>query len=300
VTARVATALLVAGAGLMLSGCVAAVIPVIAAGTIAKKKMDQNKTPDTPQPTTGPRWTKSAEVAPPVAGSSTSDVPAPVPLETVELLPPPVALGTPGAGVAAPAAALSGSYSALVSFALNEADRLSAGEAMASQMLIKDFDIDKPKYQDCASGRAAVALDFDDAGGTAGDTPLPGLGAGLGQLRKAGVAILWFTNIGAAGTFAIRDQMKESGLDPEGADRIYARAKPSDRKQTLRQDAARDYCIVALAGDTKTDLEEAYGYLRDPELGHAIDRKWNAGWFLLPPPFVAQSKKEEANALDSR
>lgn len=278
----------------MLSGCVAAVIPVVAAGTIAKKKIDHRNRPDAPQALAGPRWTKAASTP----GSAAT--PPATKLDAAALVPPPGAAQTPGAGIAVPKPAEGGDYAALIAFALNEADRLSMGEAIQSQMLVKEFDIDNPKYQECSNGRAAVALDLDDASGAPGDTLVPGLEAGLAQLRKAGIAILWFTDAAGAGMPSIRERLKASGLDPLATDRIYARAAPVDRKQTLRQAAARDYCIVALAGDTKTDLEEAYAFLRDPELGHAIDRKWNAGWFLLPPPFVAQPKKEEANALDPR
>ncbi len=290
---RVAAVLALAGACLMLSGCVAAVIPVVAGATIAKKKLDKDKATETEQPATGPRWTKTA--------GAPSAAPEPA-VQMAAIAPPPVALLAPGAGApAAPQGPAAGeSYSAFISFALNEADRLGAGEAIQSQLLVKDFDIDNPKYQECTNGHAAVMLDLDNAGGGAGDTPAPGLADGLAQLRKAGVSILWLTDAATSDQLAIRARLKASGLDATGADRIYARSQPADRKQLFRLSAARDYCVVAMAGDVKTDLEEAYGYLRDPELGHAIDRKWNAGWFLLPPPLQTEPKKEEAHALDPR
>lgn len=52
------------------------------------------------------------------------------------------------------------------------------------------------------------------------------------------------------------------GLDPERTDRLLLIREPGDRKQVRRQDAARDWCILAMAGGSKGDFEEAFDYLR--------------------------------------
>jgi hypothetical protein len=52
----------------------------------------------------------------------------------------------------------------------------------------------------------------------------------------------------------------------------------------LREDAQRDVCVIAIAGDRKGDFDELFDYLRDPASGESLDYLLGAGWFILPPP----------------
>jgi hypothetical protein len=52
----------------------------------------------------------------------------------------------------------------------------------------------------------------------------------------------------------------------------------------LRQQASEDVCIVAIAGDERSDFDELYDYLRDPNGAPALEEMIGSGWFIVPPP----------------
>ncbi len=145
------------------------------------------------------------------------------------------------------------------------------------------------------SRATAVLIDIDD--GTAGPDPMladttlparlaaePGLAAELARLRAAGVAVLWLSDHGFESDYAVYAHLQASGLDSAGRDPLYAQMAPGDRKQGRRQEVAGRYCVLAVAGDKRSDAEEAYDYLLRPELAAPLEPLWNNGWFILPLP----------------
>ena len=55
-------------------------------------------------------------------------------------------------------------------------------------------------------------------------------------------------------------------------------------KQTRRDDFARAYCVVAMAGDERADFDELFAYLRDPTAALPLEKLVGQGWFIVPPP----------------
>ena len=83
---------------------------------------------------------------------------------------------------------------------------------------------------------------------------------------------------------AVAEALKTSGLDPAGSDPLLLVRDHDDRKQSLREDAQRDVCVIAIAGDRKGYFDELFDYLRDPRSGEALDYLLGSGWFIAPPP----------------
>jgi len=146
-----------------------------------------------------------------------------------------------------------------------------------------------PKLRGCQSkSPPAVLIDLDRAAAPfdpAAQHPAPpGLAAGLARLRQQGMVVAWITSAPASEVGQVAEALQSSGLDPEGVDPLLLVRSPEDRKQVLRQQANRDVCVVAIAGDRKGDFDELFDYLRDPASASAFDGLIGQGWFLVPPP----------------
>ncbi len=266
----------------LLSGCVAAALPVIAAGVMARDELRGRKTAEQRSEI------REAEVAQVVTASA-------APSEAArDGAPVTVILRTDDDALPSTSP---GDYAPFARFATDLQQRRAAGEAITSAVLVRNFAIERPAYVECDARPPAVIIDLDPADtgpnqqifAVAPDrviSPVPGLTARLADLREAGVAILWLTDHDAETVPAIAETLRTSGIDPTGVDRIYATPLGGGRKQERRLDLASAWCILAIAGDRRGDAEEAYDYLRSPEAALMIDTRWEAGWFLVPPPLV--------------
>jgi hypothetical protein len=140
----------------------------------------------------------------------------------------------------------------------------------------------------CAESQPAVIVDLDD--GTApfapGDAIVPsaGLAEGLARLREADIVVLWLSQADANHVREVADALQLSGLDPTGHDPLLLMRNREDRKQTLRQEANLDVCVIAIAGDRRGDFDELYDYLRNPDLALGLEGMIGSGWFLAPVP----------------
>lgn len=164
-----------------------------------------------------------------------------------------------------------------------------AGKAGGRSVLLESgTSIDLPALRNCDHKPPAVIVDLDEE--TKPFVPnlttvtSPGLVEGLARLRAAGVVVLWITALPAGEVSQVAEALRHSGLDPEGTDPLLLARSPGDRKQLLREDAARDVCVIAIAGDRKGDFDELFDYLRDQSSGQSLDYLLGAGWFIVPPP----------------
>ena len=140
----------------------------------------------------------------------------------------------------------------------------------------------------CAENQPAVIVDLDNgaapfAPGNA-IVPSPGLAEGLARLREADIVVLWLSQADANHVREVADALQLSGLDPTGHDPLLLMRNPEDRKQTLRQEANLDVCVIAIAGDRRGDFDELYDYLRNPDLALGLEGMIGSGWFLAPVP----------------
>lgn len=274
---------------LALSGCVAAAIPVIAAGGIAKGEIDKRDTPGTPPPT--------AASLPPAEIAAAAPVPAETPPPALPALPGPTAPlpGTPpvAAPVAAPFAVEAGGYTDFIRFAAAQAARDPVTSPRNSALLASSASM-RPVTQECGILPPAIIIDLDPAGSKLSAAAAlgndPALAAGLAQLRSAEVTVFWASAASAVEAGRIRENLLAAGLDPWGRDPLLLMRRSDDRKELRRRETGKTHCIVAIAGDVRSDFDELFDFLRDPAAAAPLDELIGKGWFLTPP--LAATMKE--------
>ena len=143
----------------------------------------------------------------------------------------------------------------------------------------------------CGNTQPAVVIDLDH-GPTAfspqsAGPPSPGLVEALARLREAGVVVLWISGADANLVAEVGEALRRTGLDPAGRDPLLLTLGEDDRKQTLREEANEDLCIVAIAGDQRTDFDELFDYLRNPDAAAGFESLIGSGWFVTPAPLAS-------------
>jgi 5'-nucleotidase (lipoprotein e(P4) family) len=165
------------GTAWALSGCVAAIAPVLAAGMIGKNQLKHNTAPDLPGATA------QAAATPPAAPAT---APAPAPIVTasraeepqavaVAQTPPPTPAAAPApvAGTITPGmqflyasgegAALSvQAYRGLIDMMIARSSDRAVGLKVWSAVLTPDATLAAPKFEDCGAKPLAVVLDVDE------------------------------------------------------------------------------------------------------------------------------------------
>ncbi len=184
-----------------------------------------------------------------------------------------------------------GAYTDFAQYALAQAQPMSGGAARSSVVYDPASSLEAPRYLACDQLAPAVLIDLDPATGAfsparAGGAA-PGLGDALVAVRAAGLVVLWATDLPVTLAPEVYRTLRASGLDPEGTDRLLLNRTSDERKELRKRAAARDYCIVAVAGDKRGDFAELYDYLRDPAAAAALEPRFGAGWFMVPPALGA-------------
>lgn len=292
----------------LLSGCVAALLPLAAAGAIGKGEIDRAKARreivaagavDLAQPivTVG----KDDEIAEYLAKSEPEQEKFSGQGEGVEIAEVDVDDDTrkylsrffkpigPGASP----------FAGFAAHALEKAAKLEAGEGVESVVLIPRVDIFKPKTIGCGGKPLAVAIDLDneqDSDWASAQTLYRqnGLIEALRSLRVAEISVIWISDQPVAAAQTISAILKDGGLsETEADDFLFLDRGGEDRKQVRRWDAARNYCIVAIAGDERADFDELYDYLRNPDGAISLEHMFDNGWFITPPPLVIAPDTDE-------
>jgi hypothetical protein len=281
-TAKSKWALLcVAAASLALSGCVAALVPIAAGGIIAKKQID------------GRSRARKAEAAmeQQAASDSTVQTSGEV-LDTQPVIPQQQVNGadTPAAMRATERLLFSNvrhPYLAMIIYALEQAERRRAGEAVRSAVLIEDVSLADPKVMECGGKQLAVIIDLDEAkdAGAPAAVNAGDLSVLLETLREADIRIAWLSgdNEGAVQSRIAALQLGDAPAI-KNQDLILFARKGGLRKQERRWELAKDHCVLAIAGDRNGDFDELYDYLRKADLAIRLEAFANRGWFNLPAP----------------
>lgn len=270
---------------LPLGGCVAAAIPALAAsGMIVRGAADEDAQGETQPP---PRVEVAPEAAP---------APAPAAAPSGETAGP--GGSVPGAALAsAPAALPAGGeapaganpYAAFYRHALEQAGRDPVNAPRKSALLASPGSLE-PVTGDCAIRPPAVVVDLDPAANAvdiqaiAGNPPLAEV---LDELRQRDVEVFWISRRTALDAGQLRAKLLESGLDPRGRDGLLLMRRADDRKELRRRELAETRCVVAIAGDTRSDFDELFDFLRNPAAAAPLEQMIDAGWFLTPPPAPA-------------
>jgi hypothetical protein len=293
----------------LLGGCAAALVPVVAGGVMARKQLEGNgdksaerrdeatagselSPPAPPEripvftPETAPRGGLAGNVAPAAAAPAPIPPPEPAPEPTPAPSPAPAGLSP------RPGAAPGGSdpYAAFARHALEKGLVTRPGTARLSALVEQESLTGEPRLAECAAQPPAVLIDLDpgNAAFDLDNPPLaaPGLAERLAAVRASGLTVLWSASLPVAEAERLYTILQATGLDPQRTDRLLLLKPGQDRKQQRREAAARDWCIVAIAGDRRADFDEAFDYLRDPQgpVARALESHFGAGWFLAPPP----------------
>ena len=290
---------------LMLGGCAAAAIPLLAGTVIARKEATRGE--PKPEPTPSPKPVTpivevlTSDYSLPATGAQSATPPGLTPAALVTPAPPPAsqpvtpelvptaAPATPFAA-APPALASPGSYAAFASYAIARAVTPPSGTVRRSALVDQTTITSEPRFSDCGDSPPAVAIDLDK-GGKPFDLadapfPAPGLAEELARIRAAGITLLWSATLPVDSAQKLYTVLRASGLDPDRTDRLLLLRTADERKQLRRFAASRDWCIIAIAGDARGDFDELYDYLRDPSgpLAAALAPTFGDGWFLVPPP----------------
>jgi hypothetical protein len=289
----------------LTSGCVAAAIPVLAGGVLARKELAGPASAPAPAPaptatsaSLPPVVTLPAEAADEAAPASpeplTAELPASIatePAASPAAAPQPV----PALSIGAPAAGGVSAFAAFVTAAATAPPSFgppSSGAARLSVLIDAESLISGPKRLACAAQPLAVAINLDP--GTAkldlNDPPAaaPGLAEALSAIRSAGVRVFWTSALPVDKADRVYAILRATGLDLDGTDRLLLVRKAGETVQQRRLAAARDWCFVALAGDRPGDFEEALDFLRDPDgpTARAMQPLTGNGWFVIPDPIA--------------
>jgi hypothetical protein len=289
---RIAAAMLAASS---LSGCAVALIPVLAGGALATSAETDR---DDDASAADAARTAQVDVVLPGTSEPSPPAPAPAPAPVIAAAPPPPpppAPPPPAAGSAplatAPLAMLQltsfdPAFAQLSAFALGAVAAPAGGEPPLSAVLADPVELDGRRRPCLAEQAPVVVVDLDPAGGTfaapASVPALPEHAAALARMRAAGITIAWISRSAIIQTGAIRSALDTAGLDPRGQDVLMLASSPQDRKQSLLEALAGSACILAIAGDERTDFDERFRYLRDPAAGVELENLIGEGpWFLI-------------------
>jgi hypothetical protein len=252
-----------------LTGCVgAAVIPLLASGPLFGRHHVRAATPV-------PKSKAQRKTATPAAVDKPAQ-PAPTEASAGQPSEPPTADGEG----AAPEP-----WQAFFAYALASEDASGNVSSGRSVLLTPNPPINMPSLRDCHKPVPAVVIDLDDGATPFNPSALgrapAGVAEGLDKLRKAGIVVLWISQLPAARAADVAQALHASGLDPTGTDQLLLVRNPMDRKQLLREDAGEDVCIVAIAGDRRGDFDELFDYLRRPWEAFGLDAMLGNGWFMV-------------------
>jgi hypothetical protein len=284
---RQIASLLLLSCALSLSGCVAVVIPIAAAGMIGKQQIDAAK-----------KRTRQAEVTvgdtPPTR--LPPDQPAVVEVPTIEKVATTGNAPKPSqdAGLSAldrlAQSSIKNAYVPFARYALEQAGRRDRGEMVRSAVLVEQVSLLKPDTIYCGNLPMAVLIDIDIAPGTPAEIeiePQNGFGPLLQILRESGIRVMWTGDMTESAAAPILATLRK-GDDPalRDEDIVLLRDKNS-RKQEQKWQLARSNCVIAIAGDRKADFDELYLYLRNPDYAIRLESFMGRGWFDLPHPAAA-------------
>ncbi|NRD90244.1 hypothetical protein C8024_13405 [Sphingopyxis sp. BSNA05] len=195
-------------------------------------------------------------------------------------------------------------YASFAAHALKQSARLETGEGVESVVLVPRVDIFQPETMDCEGKPLAVLIDLDGpaaAGLLKAETLYRqnGLVEALNRLHFAQISVIWLSDHPVAASGRISAILNEAGFShSESDDFLFLDRGGEDRKQVRRWDAARNYCIVAIAGDNRADFDELYDYLLEPDGAITLNHMFDNGWFLTPPPLVEATKEMVAKPDD--
>ena len=188
-------------------------------------------------------------------------------------------------------AGLNNLYLPFARHALTEAARQQNGGMVRAVVLERDVSLINPRTVECGVKPLAAIIDLD----VAPDTPAQmeverqsGFSQLLQSMRDGGIRIIWIADADEARLRPILSLLREGEAPVINATDLFLVGLPgSYRKQERRWQLAQSHCVVAIAGDRKSDFDELYDYLRDQSYAIRLETFTGRGWFELPHPVAA-------------
>jgi hypothetical protein len=182
-------------------------------------------------------------------------------------------------------------YLPFARYALGEAAKREALGRVRSAVLVKNASLLEPKAIDCANKPLAAIIDLD----VAPDTPAQmdverqnGFAVLLQAMRDGDITIVWLAEASEARLKPITDLLREGDAPVmRDEDMVLIGLPKKTRKQERRWQLAQSHCVVAIAGDQRSDFDELYQYLRDQSYAIRLEAFMGKGWFELPHPVAA-------------
>lgn len=266
-------------AATQLGGCVAAaLVPIAASGAVAKRTADLS----------GENAGRKPKV---IVGQGTSQPPvpvesAPMPVQTSASsdLPPEPSIteaALPDTGDA---------FGAMADYVLAATGPDKPKGKRKSALIDQRSLATLPRTGNCTDQRGALLIDLDVGAKpfdlTDPPSPAPGLADRLRAIRGTGTAVVWIATLPESADGDLLTLLKATGLDPLGIDRTLLLRGREERKQQILNRADEDWCVLAIAGDRRSDFDEVFDYLRNPDgpVALALEQHIGVGWFLVPPP----------------
>lgn len=285
----------------LLSGCIAAAIPLAAAGALGKSQIDRTRQKagliearsKTVQPVVTVGKKTFADNVFTTDADSDSDVVATLPgpnddLKLADIVANPSATSTVDG-----LSNFAGTYQRFLSLSLERNTLWDDGQFNQSAVLVPRVSLVSPKTMACTGLPPAVIIDIDRGSSDKAD-PLPfkfaapGLPDVLDRLREEEISIIWLSARPAVQALTIINELKAGNLLRDGGtDFVSLNRSADDRKQLRRWAAAEIYCILGTMGDARGDFDELYDYLLDPDYAVALERNFGNGWFLFDDGFDA-------------
>jgi hypothetical protein len=182
-------------------------------------------------------------------------------------------------------------YLQFARYALGEAERREELGRVRGAVLVKNASLLEPKSIDCANKPMAAIIDLDIAPGTPAEMEIQrqnGFATLLQVMRDGGIDIVWLAEANEARLKPITDLLREGDAPVmRDEDMVLIGLPKKTRKQEQRWQLAQSHCVVAIAGDQRSDFDELYQYLRDQSYAIRLEAFIGKGWFELPHPVAA-------------
>jgi 5'-nucleotidase (lipoprotein e(P4) family) len=277
-----------------ISGCVAAAVPVLAAGAIGKKKFFDKKDEDLPSSAPTAVVAATAQAVP-TGIPAAEAIPSAAPTAPTTPPPPPPGSVPPGMqylyGSGEASAVSIQAYLALADFLVSRGGDFAVGHPVSSVVLAPDATLEAPKFLKCGpKQRPAVVLDIDEtalmnlgyeaddsqrsgaydqkrwdrweASGVTAVDPVPGALETLRAARASGIEVVFNSNRASANASATIDALTLAGLGPVvHYQNLWLKgddATGGSGKDARRWEISAKYCVIAMVGDQLGDFTDLF------------------------------------------
>jgi HAD superfamily, subfamily IIIB (Acid phosphatase) len=298
---------------IMAGGCVAAAIPVVAGGLIARDKLPGGKRAEAQRGRSNQREMETRLPSKVEVGQvAVTAIDGREVLQTgLKALPTPNSPAPDGraTGTGEAAAYSLQAYQALWNHLTTQAERRRGGGALQSVILAPGATLDAPGYAACGSKPLAVVFDLDESADKAADpdaqwrlwkgdgtdavVATPGAVEGIEAARREGIVVIFTTRrspASAPGVVSVLDRLGFGRFEP-GRTLMFGSGTETQREgEQVRQVIAAGYCVIALVGDSLNDFSKLFEAAGDSTKRQTAATEtmvaplWGAGWFILPNP----------------